>query len=205
MTDPLVEAAVRVYADVADHTTLAEVLAVLDDCRGELTARADPAPPALLERLARQRLAALPPRRTTRGHHHDRPGRAPITVRTTRLAADVWTVTLCGDLDLTAAAQVALATEVDPPAHTPTHVAIDLSGLTFCDTTGLAALDQAIANLETPRVTVTVTGASQQVRLLLRVAAGRGWLTAGPILAAAAHPDDEAGAETHRSEQSTGR
>lgn len=193
MTDPLVEAAVRVYADVADHTTLAEVLAVLDDCRGELTARADPALPALLERLARQRLAALQPDAQREATTTTVPGGAPITVRTTRIAADVWTVTLCGDLDLTAAAQVAsaLATEVDPPAHTPTHVAIDLSGLTFCDTTGLAALDQAIANLETPRVTVTVTGASQQVRLLLRVAAGRGWLTAGPILAAAAHPDDE--------------
>ncbi len=55
--DPLVEEAVRVYADSAEHVTLADVLPVID------RRRIDPGTPsaaALLERverLARQRLA----------------------------------------------------------------------------------------------------------------------------------------------------
>ena len=36
MADPLVEAAVRVYADFAEHATLAEVLAVITRCRNDL-------------------------------------------------------------------------------------------------------------------------------------------------------------------------
>ena len=42
MTDPLVDVAVRVYDDVADHATLAEVLTVVGQCRTDLTPPARP-------------------------------------------------------------------------------------------------------------------------------------------------------------------
>ncbi len=57
MTDPLVEAAVRVYAEFADHTTLAEVLAIVARARNDLDTASAAALPELVERLARQRLA----------------------------------------------------------------------------------------------------------------------------------------------------
>ena len=57
MADPLVEAAVRVYADFAEHATLAEVLAVIARCRNDLDTPSAAALPELVERLARQRLA----------------------------------------------------------------------------------------------------------------------------------------------------
>jgi hypothetical protein len=57
MADPLVEAAVRVYADFADHATLAEVLAVVARARNDLDTASAAALPELVERLARQRLA----------------------------------------------------------------------------------------------------------------------------------------------------
>ena len=57
MTDPLVEAAVRVYAEFADHTTLAEVLAIVARARNDLDTASAAALPELIERLARQRLA----------------------------------------------------------------------------------------------------------------------------------------------------
>jgi hypothetical protein len=56
MADPLVEAAVRVYADFAEHATLAEVLAVIARCRNDLDTPSAAALPELVERLARQRL-----------------------------------------------------------------------------------------------------------------------------------------------------
>jgi hypothetical protein len=57
MTDPVVEAAVRVYADFADRTTLAEVLAVVARARNDLDTPSAAALPEMVERLARQRLA----------------------------------------------------------------------------------------------------------------------------------------------------
>ena len=57
MAGPLVEAAVRVYADFADHATLAEVLAVVARARNDLDTASAAALPELVERLARQRLA----------------------------------------------------------------------------------------------------------------------------------------------------
>jgi hypothetical protein len=57
MADPLVEAAVRVYDDFADHATLAEVLAVVARARNDLDTPSAAALPELVERLARQRLA----------------------------------------------------------------------------------------------------------------------------------------------------
>jgi hypothetical protein len=60
MADPLVEAAVRVYADFADHATLAEVLAVVARARNDLDTPSAAALPELVERLARQQLAEGP-------------------------------------------------------------------------------------------------------------------------------------------------
>jgi hypothetical protein len=57
MADPLVEVAVRVYAEFADRATLAEVLAVVARCRNDLDAPSAAALPEMVERLARQRLA----------------------------------------------------------------------------------------------------------------------------------------------------
>ena len=57
VADPLVEVAVRVYADLADRITLAEVLAVIGRCRTDLDTPSAAALPELVERLARQRLA----------------------------------------------------------------------------------------------------------------------------------------------------
>jgi hypothetical protein len=57
MSDPLVEVAVRVYADFADRTTLADVLAVVARARNDLDTPSVAALPELVERLARQRLA----------------------------------------------------------------------------------------------------------------------------------------------------
>ena len=57
MSDPLVDVAVRVYDDVADHATLAEVLTVVGQCRTDLDTPSAAALPELVERLARQRLA----------------------------------------------------------------------------------------------------------------------------------------------------
>ncbi len=56
MGDPLVEVAVRVYADFADRATLAEVLAVVARARNDLDTPSVAALPELVERLARQRL-----------------------------------------------------------------------------------------------------------------------------------------------------
>lgn len=36
MADPLVEVGVRVYADSSEHATLADVLAVITQCRNDL-------------------------------------------------------------------------------------------------------------------------------------------------------------------------
>jgi len=57
MSDPLVDVAVRVYADFAEHATLAEVLAVVARSRTDLDTPSAEALPELVERLARQRLA----------------------------------------------------------------------------------------------------------------------------------------------------
>jgi hypothetical protein len=57
MSDPLVEAAVRVYAEFSDRATLAEVLAVVTQCRSDLDTPHAAALPEMVERLARQRLA----------------------------------------------------------------------------------------------------------------------------------------------------
>jgi hypothetical protein len=57
MADPLVEVAVRVYADFADRATLAEVLAVVARARNDLDTPSAAALPEMVERLARQRLA----------------------------------------------------------------------------------------------------------------------------------------------------
>lgn len=70
MADPLVEAALRVYADFAEHATLTEVLAVVTRCRTDLDTPTAAALPELVERLARQRLADhLAPRVTGNGAH----------------------------------------------------------------------------------------------------------------------------------------
>jgi len=57
MTDPLIEVAVRVYADFADRATLAEVLAVVARARNDLDTPSAAALPELVERLTRQRLS----------------------------------------------------------------------------------------------------------------------------------------------------
>jgi hypothetical protein len=57
MSDPLVDVAVRVYADFAEHATLAEVPAVIARSRTDLDTPSAAALPELVERLARQRLA----------------------------------------------------------------------------------------------------------------------------------------------------
>ncbi len=56
MADPLVEVSVRVYADFAEHVTLADVLPVIDRRRID-PGTSSTALPELVERLARQRLA----------------------------------------------------------------------------------------------------------------------------------------------------
>jgi hypothetical protein len=68
IADPLVEVAVRVYADFAQHATLAEVLAVIERCRTDLDMPSAAALPEMVERLARQRLADhVAPRATANG------------------------------------------------------------------------------------------------------------------------------------------
>jgi hypothetical protein len=57
MADPLVEVALRLYPDFAEHVALAEVLAVVGRCRNDLDAPNESALPELVERLARKRLA----------------------------------------------------------------------------------------------------------------------------------------------------
>ena len=57
MADLLVDVTVRVYADFADHATLAEVLTVVRQCRTDLDTPSAAALPEMVERLARQRLA----------------------------------------------------------------------------------------------------------------------------------------------------
>lgn len=57
MTDPLGVARCGACR-CRDHTTFTEVLAVVDECSRDLDAPGDPALGELLERLARQRLAA---------------------------------------------------------------------------------------------------------------------------------------------------
>lgn len=57
MADPLIEVAVRVYADFADRVTLADVLAVVARARNDLDTPSVAALPELVERLARQRLS----------------------------------------------------------------------------------------------------------------------------------------------------
>lgn len=57
VADPLVEVAVQVYADFAEHATLADVLAVIDQCRTDLDTPSAAALPELVQRLARHRLA----------------------------------------------------------------------------------------------------------------------------------------------------
>ena len=69
MVDPLVEVAVRVYADFAEHATLTDVLAVIARCRNDLRHAQQPRRyPRLVERLARQRLTDhVAPRATANG------------------------------------------------------------------------------------------------------------------------------------------
>jgi hypothetical protein len=57
MADPMVDVAVSVYADFADRTTLAEVLAIVARARNDLDTPNAAALPELVDRLARQRLA----------------------------------------------------------------------------------------------------------------------------------------------------
>jgi hypothetical protein len=56
MNDPLIEVALRVYADFAAHASPAEVVAVISRCRHDLDTPSAAAIPELVERLARQRL-----------------------------------------------------------------------------------------------------------------------------------------------------
>jgi hypothetical protein len=68
MADPLVDVAVRVYADYAEPATLAEVLTVIAQCRNDLDTPSTAALPELVERLARQQFAdriELPASKTT--------------------------------------------------------------------------------------------------------------------------------------------
>ena len=82
MADPLVEVAVRVYADVAESATLAEVLAVIARARADLDTPSTAALPELVERLARQRLSdrvehLSPAARAVRVCRASTPGTAP--------------------------------------------------------------------------------------------------------------------------------
>jgi hypothetical protein len=63
MADPLVDVAVRVYADFAGRATLAEVLAVVARCRTDLDAPSVAALPQMVERLARHLRHRDPSRR----------------------------------------------------------------------------------------------------------------------------------------------
>jgi hypothetical protein len=62
MSDPLVDVAVRVYADFAEHATLAEVLAVVARSRTDLDTPSAGALPELVERLARRGWPTTSPR-----------------------------------------------------------------------------------------------------------------------------------------------
>lgn len=60
--DPLLDVIVRVYADFADHTSLADTIELVVSCRDQLDIIANPAAlPELVERLARQRLTDTHP------------------------------------------------------------------------------------------------------------------------------------------------
>jgi len=74
MADPLVEVAVRVYADFTEHATLAEVLAVIGRCRTDLDTPSAAALPELIERLARQRLTDRIIRQLAPDAGQDHPG-----------------------------------------------------------------------------------------------------------------------------------
>ena len=49
MADPLVDVTVRVYAEFADHATLAEVLTVVRQCRTDLDTPSVAAVPEMVE------------------------------------------------------------------------------------------------------------------------------------------------------------
>ncbi|MGH3745492.1 MAG: sodium-independent anion transporter [Mycobacteriales bacterium] len=104
-------------------------------------------------------------------------------MRSYRIAAGVLVLELLGGLDLDTAPLLegAVASRVGP-LDSPSHVEVDLEGLTFLDTSGLDALQAAVASLESAGVTVTVAGARRQVRRLLGIAAAHGWLASGPML-----------------------
>ncbi len=74
MADPLVEVAVRVYADFTEHATLAEVLAVIGRCRTDLDTPSAAALSELIERLARQRLTDRIIRQLAPDARQDHPG-----------------------------------------------------------------------------------------------------------------------------------
>jgi hypothetical protein len=78
MADPLVEVAVRVYAEFADRVTLAEVLASVARCRDDLDTPSAAALPEMVERLARQRLTGrIASAATSNGSTPNEPGAEP--------------------------------------------------------------------------------------------------------------------------------
>jgi anti-anti-sigma factor len=150
-SDPLLDVALRVYADFAQHATLAEILAVIAGCRTDLDTPSSEALPELVERLARQRLidqvtneiAPPEPRAVLNGQGRGRSGARvvrpefSIQVAVTGPQCDLL---VFGEVDLQntdALVEAGLSAMADPGVKC---LSVDLRAVTFLDCAGLGAL-----------------------------------------------------------------
>jgi anti-sigma B factor antagonist len=90
----------------------------------------------------------------------------------------VFTVRVTGDVDSCTAGFIAQAV-ANRPRHVPDCV-IDLSGVTFLDSSGIKVLFEILRSLQEASVTLRLAGISERVRRVLQIAGVEGVLGLGP-------------------------
>jgi anti-anti-sigma factor len=111
-----------------------------------------------------------------------------VTIEPTVENARDLRIRLAGELDMWSAATLArMLTALRPSARASGarrwEIVLDLHELTFIDTSGLTALDEARNGLTAAGWYVTIGPAQPQVCRLIRFAQRSGWLASGPLAA----------------------
>ena len=80
------------------------------------------------------------------------------------------TLRLCGELDIVAAADLAAVLTAEAERPGATDIVVDLTGVTFIDSTGISALVNGYKAAHAAGAEFTTAGAHGQVRMVLDVA-----------------------------------
>src|SRR3954452_15793629 len=88
-------------------------------------------------------------------------------------------LSLAGELDLVTRDDVRDRVQETLDATSPRHLIIDMAGVTFCDSSGLSALVQAMTSAADRDLTFQVVNVPQYIRQTLDITGVLDWLT-GP-------------------------